>query len=78
MAQDKDLFPATRDEVISTLSIALRFSRRKRDQQADDLMARIAAGHLADQLARSGFIVSKRLPSGGLAHLDACLLGSTA
>ena len=71
MAQDEDLSPATREEVISSLSFALRFSGRKRTHQADDIMARIAAEHLADHLARSGFVVvRKRPPSGDLAHLD--------
>ena len=70
MAQDDNLSPATREELISTLSFALRFTGRKRTHQADDIMARIAAEHLADHLARSGFVVSKRLPSGDLAHLD--------
>ncbi len=66
MAQDDNLSPATREEVISTLSFALRFTGRKRTHQADDIMARVAAEHLA----RSGFVVSKRPPSGDLAHLD--------
>ncbi len=66
MAQDDDLSPATRDEVISTLSLALRFAGRKRDHPADGVMA------------RSGFVISKRPLSGGLAHLDPCLLGPTA
>ncbi len=70
MAQDEDLSPATREEVISTLSFALRFAGRKRTHKADDFMARIAAEHLADHLARSGFVVRKRPPSGDLAHLD--------
>lgn len=70
MAQDMDLSPATREEVISTLSFALRFTGRKRTHHADDFMARVAAEHLADHLARSGFVVSKRPPSGDLAHLD--------
>jgi len=33
-------------------------------------MARIAAEHLVDHLARSGFVVRKHPPSGDLAHLD--------
>ena len=70
MAQDDNLSPATREGVISTLSFALRFTGRKRTHQADDIMARIAAEHLADHLARSGFVVSKRPPSGDLTHLD--------
>ena len=70
MAQDEVLSPATREELISTLSFALRFAGRKRVHQGDDFMARIAAEHLANHLARCGFIVIKRPPSGDLAHLD--------
>ena len=70
MAQDEKLSPATREEVISSLSFALRFAGRKRTHQADDIMARIAAEHLADHLARSGFVISKGPPSGDFAHLD--------
>ena len=65
-----DLSPATREEVISSLSFALRFAGRKRTHQADDIMARIAAEHLVDHLARSGFVIRKRPPSGDFAHLD--------
>jgi len=35
--QDMDLSPATREEVISSLSFALRFAGRKRTHQADDV-----------------------------------------
>ncbi len=70
MAQDEDLSPAMREEVISSLSFALRFTGCKRTHKHDDFMARVAAEHLADHLARSGFVVSKRPPSGDLAHLD--------
>jgi len=70
VAQDEKLSPATREEVISSLSFALRFAGRKRTHQSNDFMARIAAEHLADHLARSGFVVSKGPPSGDLAHLD--------
>jgi len=72
VAQDKDmdLSPATREEVISSLSFALRFSGRKRTHQADDIMTRTAAEHLVDHLARSGFVVGKRPSAGDLAHLD--------
>ncbi len=70
MAQDEKLSPATREEVIGSLSFALRFAGRKRTHQSDDFMARIAAEHLADHLARSGFVVSKGPPAGDFAHLD--------
>jgi len=41
VAQDEDFSPATREEVISSLSFALRFAGRKRTHKADDFMARI-------------------------------------
>lgn len=70
MVQDEKLSPATREEVISSLSFALRFAGRKRVHSSDDFMARIAAEHLADPLTRSGFVVGKGPPSGDLAHPD--------
>ena len=70
MAEDEDLSPATREEVISNLSFALRFGGRKRVHQSNDFMARIAAEHLADHLARSGFVICRCPPSGDLAHFD--------
>jgi len=70
VAQDEKLSPATREELISSLSFALRFAGRKRVHKADDFMARIAAEHLVDHLARSGFVVSKGPPSGDFAYLD--------
>lgn len=69
MAQDDELTPATREDLITTLSFGLQFSGRKRAHHADSFMARIAAEHLADHLARSGFVVSKRPPRGDLSHL---------
>lgn len=68
MAQEDELTPATREDLVSSLSVALRFTGRKRTQHADDFMARIAAEHLVDHLHRSGFVVSKRPPRGDLAH----------
>ena len=77
MAQDDDLSPATREELISSLSFALRLAGRKRTHQADEFMARIAAEHLVDYLARSGFVVCRRPPAGDAAHLDPCLASPT-
>lgn len=69
MAQDDELTPATREDLITTLSFALQFTGRKRTHHADSFMARIAAEHLVDHLDRSGFVVSKRPPAGNLSHL---------
>lgn len=69
MAQDEDLTPATREDLVTTLSFALRFNGRKRAHHTDSFMARVAAEHLADHLHRSDFVVSKRPPLGDLSHL---------
>ena len=68
MSKDDDLTPATREDLVSSLSFALRFDGRKRTHKADDFMARVAAEHLVDHLARSGYVISKRQPSYGPAH----------
>lgn len=51
--------PATTEEVVQTLSFALRYQGRKRIHNADEAMARITAERLAEHLARSGLIVMK-------------------
>ena len=71
MAQDDDLTPATREDLIATLSFGLQFTGRKRTHHVDSFMARVAAEHLVDHPARSGFVVSKRPPGGDLSHLAA-------
>lgn len=62
--RDEHLISATREDLVSSLSLVLRFAGRKRVHHVDNFMARIAAEHLADHLARSGFVVSKRPPVG--------------
>jgi hypothetical protein len=52
--------PATTEEVVQTLSFALRYQGRKRVHHADEMMARITAERLAEHLARSGLVVMKR------------------
>ncbi|SDR29425.1 hypothetical protein SAMN05519103_01793 [Rhizobiales bacterium GAS113] len=60
-----DLCPATRDELLQSLSFALRFNGRKRYHQADDYMADITAEHLAKHLEASGYVVMKKPPLQG-------------
>ncbi len=56
------LRPATLDEIIETLSFALRYDGRRRVHLADSFMARVAAERLAEHLRLSGFVVMKRPP----------------
>ncbi len=51
---------ASDEEVVETLSFALRFDGRKLFPQASSLMARITAEHLARHLKRCGFELVKR------------------
>ncbi|SDR64170.1 hypothetical protein SAMN05519103_09482 [Rhizobiales bacterium GAS113] len=63
--READLRPATREEVLQSLAIALRFNGRKRYHQADDYMADMTAEHLAKHLEASGYVVMKRRPLQG-------------
>ena len=51
------------DEPARTFSFALRFNGRKRMQQGDDLVARIAAERLIVYLEQSGSMVMKKRPA---------------
>ncbi|HTU53221.1 MAG TPA: hypothetical protein VMF62_04540 [Acetobacteraceae bacterium] len=51
------------EEVIETLSLALRFEGWKPVHHADSFMARIAAERLLEYLERAGFVVMKRPPA---------------
>ncbi len=51
---------ASRDELIETLSYALRFNGSRVFPQASTLMARITAEHLATHLERAGFELTRR------------------
>jgi hypothetical protein len=59
MTDKPDLRPATSEELIETLSFALRFKGRKPFRDAVSLMARITAEHLAGHLQRCGFQIMK-------------------
>jgi hypothetical protein len=60
MSDDPILRSATPSEIADSLSFALRYDGRRRVHHADDAMARITAGRLAEHLERSGFVVLKR------------------
>jgi hypothetical protein len=58
--RDAQLRPATREDIASALSFALRFDGRKAWHKADELMARITAEHLIEHLEQAGFVVMKK------------------
>ena len=61
---DRQLTPATPDDVRESLAYALRYSRSgKRVADRDSVMASAAAEHLLEALERSGFVIMKRPPA---------------
>ena len=54
------LSPTTSEEVADALAFALRFSGRKRTNQAGEFMAQITAQRLIEHLRQSGFVVMKK------------------
>ena len=61
---DRPLTPASHDDVVQSLSFALRYSRAgKRVSVRDSLTANLAAEHLAQALRLSGFVVVKSPPA---------------
>jgi hypothetical protein len=60
---DEQLRPATREELIDTLSFGLRYRGRRRVQHADAFMAQVGAENLLEHLERSGFVIMKRPPA---------------
>ena len=58
-----DLRPATIEEVEDTLAFALPYEGRRRVHNADEMMARITAERLVEQLARSGFVLMRKPPA---------------
>ncbi len=59
-----NLRPATRDELMQSLSFALRFNGRQRVHDADEVMARINAERLVEHMERSGYVVMHKPPLG--------------
>ncbi len=60
---------ASVEEIVESLSFALRYEGRKRVNHADETMARITADRLVRHLAESGFVLMRR--PGGRAISDA-------
>ena len=59
---------ASVEEIVESLSFALRYEGRKRVSHADETMARITADRLVRHLAESGFVLMRR--PGGRAISD--------
>jgi len=59
MPDDRQLRPATPDEIADSLAFALRYKGRKRVFDADEAMARITADRLVQPPAASGFVLMK-------------------
>ena len=61
----EQLRPATREELVDSLSFAIRYQGRKRvrDADADSFMGRAAAERLVEHMLQSRFVVMKRPPA---------------
>ena len=57
--------PAKPDDIAEAIAFALRYSGRKRVNDAGEIMARIVAARLVEHLERAGFVVMKRPPVAG-------------
>jgi hypothetical protein len=51
---------ASPEDVAQAIAFALQYDGRKRNHQADNLMARIVAERLVRHLQQSGFVLMKR------------------
>jgi hypothetical protein len=60
---------ASVEEIVESLTFALRYEGRKRVFHADEAMARITADRLVRHMAESGFVLMRR--GGGEAGSDA-------
>ena len=59
------LTPASSDDLADALAFALRYSGRKRVNDAGEMMARIVAERLVEALDRAGFVIMQRPPMAG-------------
>ena len=67
MTDAEQLTPAKPDDIAEAIAFALRYSGRKRVNDAGEMMAAIVAKRLVEHLERSGFGVMKKPPIGGAA-----------
>jgi hypothetical protein len=65
MSDAARLTPAKPDDIAETIAFALRYSGRKRVNDAGEMMARIVAEQLVEALERAGLVVMKRPPMAG-------------
>ena len=65
MSDPDRLTPAISEDLADALAFALRYSGRKRVNDAGEMMARIVAARLVEHLERSGFVIMKRPPVAG-------------
>jgi hypothetical protein len=61
--QPSILRPADAAELEQALAHALQFDGRKRFKVSGEMMAKITAAHLVEQLGRAGFVVVKKPPA---------------
>ena len=60
------LRPASRADVVQTLSFVLRHGRRAARAEQDDLIARIAADQIMDHMERCNLVVMRKPPAQAL------------
>ena len=63
------LTPAAPQEIADAIAFALRYSGRKRVNDAGEMMAAMVAKRLVEHLRMSGYVVMQRPPAGGAAPL---------
>jgi hypothetical protein len=61
---DRTLTPASHEDLVHSLSYALRYNRSgKRVSERDIMTANAAAEHLAEMLRLSGYVIMQRPPT---------------
>ena len=65
MTDAQQLTPAKPDDIAEAIAFALRYSGRKRVNDAGEMMARIVAERLVEALDRAGFVIMQRPPMAG-------------
>jgi len=63
MSASVNLSPADPAELEQALAHALRFDGRKQFRPSGEMMAKITAAHLLEQLKQAGYVVMKKPPA---------------
>jgi hypothetical protein len=63
MSTQANLSPADPAELEHALAHALRFDGRKQFRPSGEMMAKITAAHLLEQLKQAGYVVMKKPPA---------------